>query len=187
MNGIRIGNTEYSVKFSFLVFNALIFLLRDNAVIMNFYTVCIIHEMGHLFAIWFTGGKVKSVIFSGTGVIITPENNSRYELFVMLAGAGANLIVFCIMGFIGAGGTFRFLNLATAVYNLLPYRQLDGGAALCILTDGTPNERTINTFFTVIKVIFSAVLFVMTFFCGREFLPLFLMSVILFVSERGIS
>ncbi|MCM1507551.1 MAG: hypothetical protein NC177_10525 [Ruminococcus flavefaciens] len=154
---------------------------------MNFYTVCIIHELGHLLAIAVTGGKVKSVIFSGTGVVITPEKNTRHELFIMLAGAGANLIVFAVLSICGIGGSFRLLNLGTAVYNLLPYRQLDGGSALCMLTDGTPNERTINTFLTVAKVLFSAVLLAVTVLYGREFLPLFLMSAVLFVSERGIS
>ncbi len=187
MNSIKIGNTEYSVKFSFLVFNALIFLLRDNAVIMNFYAVCAVHEIGHLLAIGVTGGKVKSIVFSGTGVVITPEKNSRHELFIMLAGAGMNLIVFFIMLFFGIEGSFRLLNLATAVYNLLPYRQLDGGASLCILTDGTPNERTVNAILTAVKIMFSAVLLAVTVLYSREFLPLFIVSVMLLVSERGIS
>lgn len=186
MNSIRIKNTTYSINFSFLVFNALIFLLRENDIVMNFYAVCIIHELGHLFAIAVTGGKVKSVVFSGTGVIITPEKNSHHELFIMLAGAGANLIAFVVMYISGIGGMFRLLNICTAVYNLLPYRQLDGGTALCMLTDGTPNERTINNIFTVIKILFSVILFVVTIFYSQEFLPLFIVSVMLFVSERGI-
>lgn len=186
MNSLIIKDTEYSVKFSFLVFNALIFLLRDNAVIMNFYAVCLVHETGHLLAIGITGGKVKSVVFGGAGVVITPEKNSRHELFIMLAGAGANLIVFFFMLFSGMDGSFRLLNLATAVYNLLPYRQLDGGASLCILTDGTPCERTVNMVLTAVKVIFSVVLFLTAVLYSREFLPLFIVSVMLFVSERGI-
>ncbi|MDE6678381.1 MAG: hypothetical protein K2K02_05005 [Ruminococcus sp.] len=186
MKSLIIKNTEYSVKFSFLVFNALIFLLRDNDIIMDFYAVCLIHETGHLFAIAVTGGKVKSVVFGGTGVIITPEKNSRHELFIMLAGAGANLIVFFVMLFSGIDGSFRLLNLATAVYNLLPYRQLDGGSALCMLTDGTPYERTANTVLTTVKILFSVVLLVVTVIYSREFLPLFIVSVMLFVYERGI-
>lgn len=186
MNSFTIRNTEYSVKFSFLVFNALIFLLRDSAVIMNFYAVCVIHEIGHLLAICVTGGKVKSVVFSGTGVVITPEKNSRHELFIMLAGAGTNLIIYFLMRSMGIGGNFCMLNLATAIYNLLPYRQLDGGAALCMITDGTPNERTVNTFLTALKVVFSVILLAVVFLYGRDFLPLFIVSVMLFVSERGI-
>lgn len=185
MNSLRIKDTEYSVKFSFLVFNALIFLLRDSDVIMNFYAVCVIHEIGHLLAIGVTGGKVRSVVFSGTGVSITPEKNPQYELFVMLAGASANLIVFILSGIWQISGTFRILNLAVAVYNLLPYRQLDGGVALCMLTDGTPNERTINNILAVVKIIFSVILLALTVLYSREFLPLFIVSVMLFVSERG--
>lgn len=174
------------MKFSFLLFNALIFLLRDNSVIMNFYAVCIIHELGHLLAIGITGGKIKSVVFSGTGVVITPEKNSPHELFVMLSGPCANLAVFVICSIIGIGQIFRLLNLGTAFYNLLPYRQLDGGAGLALLTDGSPHERTINTVLTVIKILFSVVLFGASVFYGREFVPLFLVSLILLVSERGL-
>lgn len=186
MKSMTIKNIEYSVKFSFLVFNALIFLLRNSSVIMNFYAVCVIHEIGHLLAIGVTGGKVRSVVFSGTGVSITPEKNSRYEFFVMLAGASANLIVFLLSGIWHISGTFRMLNLATAVYNLLPYRQLDGGAALCMLTDGTPCERTVNNVLMVGKVIFSVILLAAVFLYSVEFLPLFIISVMLFVSERGV-
>lgn len=185
MNGIKIKNTVYSVKFSFLLFNALIFLLRENSVIMNFYAVCIIHELGHLFAIGITGGKIKSVVFSGTGVVITPEKNS--EFFVMLAGPCANLAVFVIFSIMGVGQTFRLLNMGTALYNLLPYRQLDGGSALALLTDGSPHERTVNTVLTCIKIMFSVFLLGISLFCGRDFVPLFLVSLILFVSERGLS
>ncbi|MDE6833977.1 MAG: hypothetical protein K2J39_07025 [Ruminococcus sp.] len=186
MNGITIKNTTYRLDFSFLVFNALIFLMRENNTVMIFYAVCVIHELGHLFAISVTGGKIKSVVFSGTGVIITPERNSRHELFIMLAGAGANLIAFTIMYISGIGGMFRLLNLCTAIYNLLPYRQLDGGSALSLLTDGTPYERTINMILIVIKIIFSVILLIAVFLYGLDFLPVFIMSVMLFVSERGI-
>lgn len=181
-----IKNTVYSVKFSFLLFNALIFLMRDNSVIMNFYAVCIIHEFGHLLAIGITGGKIKSVVFSGTGVVITPEKNSPHELFVMLSGPCANIAVFVICSIIGIGQTFRLLNLGTAFYNLLPYRQLDGGAGLALLTDGSPHERIINTVLTVIKILFSVILLWVSVFYGREFVPLFLVSLILLVSERGL-
>lgn len=153
---------------------------------MNFYAVCIIHELGHLLAIGITGGKIKSVVFSGTGVVITPEKNSPHELFVMLSGPCANLAVFVICSIIGIGQIFRLLNLGTAFYNLLPYRQLDGGAGLALLTDGSPHERTINTVLTVIKILFSVVLFGASVFYGREFVPLFLVSLILLVSERGL-
>lgn len=182
---MTIKNTEYSVKFSFLVFNALIFLMRDSGVIMNFYAVCVIHEIGHLLAIGAAGGKIKSVAFSGMGVVITPEKNSHHELFIMLAGAGANLIVYFIMLSAGIGGSFCMLNLAAAIYNLLPYRQLDGGAALGILTDGTPEERIINNVITVGKVIFSVILLAAAVLYSPDFLPLFIVSVMLFVTERG--
>ena len=186
MKCITVKNTTYRLDFSFLVFNALIFLMRENGTVMMFYGVCVIHELGHLLAIALTGGKIKSVVFSGTGVIITPERNSRHELFIMLAGAGANLIVFVFLSISGIGGMFRLLNLCTAIYNLLPYRQLDGGTALGLLTDGTPYERTINVVLTVIKLIFSGVLLTAVFLYGRDFIPVFIMSVMLFVSERGI-
>ncbi|MDE6670968.1 MAG: hypothetical protein K2K16_02100 [Ruminococcus sp.] len=185
MKCITIKNTTYRLDFSFLVFNALIFLMRENNTVMTFYAVCIIHELGHLFAISLTGGKIKSVVFSGTGVIITPERNSRHELFIMLAGAGANLIAFVLLSISGIGGMFRLLNLCTAIYNLLPYRQLDGGSALSLIIDGTPYERTVNMILMVVRLIFSGVLLLAVFLYGRDFIPVFIMSVMLFVSERG--
>ncbi|MDE5619816.1 MAG: hypothetical protein K2I80_04770, partial [Ruminococcus sp.] len=84
------------------------------------------------------------------------------------------------------GQIFRLLNLGTAFYNLLPYRQLDGGAGLALLTDGSPYERTVNTVLTSIKLLFSVFLLGLSVFCGREFVPLFLVSLMLFISERGL-
>lgn len=185
MKSVNIKNTTYRLDFSFLVFNALVFLMRENNTVMTFYAVCILHELGHLFAIAVTGGKVKSVVFSGTGVIITPERNSRHELFIMLAGAGTNLTAFFLTSLSGIGGMFRLLNLCTAIYNLLPYRQLDGGAALGLLIDGTPHERIITNILTSIKILFSCILFVTAVFYNNEFVSVFIMSVMLLISERG--
>lgn len=178
-----IKNTEYNIKFSFLVFNAIIFLLKDSKIIMDFYAVCLIHEIGHLIAIKITGGKIESVVFSGTGVIITPIKNPKYELFIMLAGVSANLIVYFILSICGVSGTFHTLNLITAIYNILPYKQLDGGASLCILIEGTPNERIANIILTIIKIIFSLLLLISVFY-NQEFFPLFIVSIMLFISER---
>ncbi|MDE5582651.1 MAG: hypothetical protein K2J08_02955 [Ruminococcus sp.] len=183
---IKIKDTEYSVDFSFLVFNALIFLVRDSAVIMTFYAVCLIHELGHVMAVYATGGKIKSVIFSCTGVIITPEKNFKGELLVILSGVTANILTYIFCLITGKNELFAMLNLGTAIYNLLPYRQLDGGTAIAILTDGTACERSVNILLTIVKIIFSVFLLFVSVVCGKEFFPIFLASVMLFVSERGI-
>ncbi|MCR5599200.1 MAG: hypothetical protein K6G33_00435 [Ruminococcus sp.] len=175
------------IDFSFLVFNALIFLLRDSGLIMAFYAVCAIHEVGHIAALRVVGGRLSGVEMSGVGIRMETAKRSLYSLrsslFVLIAGPAANFIVYAIFG--TRFGKFPMLNLAAALYNLLPYRSLDGGAIIALFTLGTPHERTAELILGAVKVlIIAAALAVMTV-CGRAAMPLLIASIGLFIGDMA--
>lgn len=175
------------VQFSFFVFNALIFLFRDERLISAFYTVCALHEAGHLFALALCGGKVKTVELSGFGIHITAQKGGRVptqgSLFVLLAGPAANIAVYFFMLITGCRGDFRMLNLAAAVYNMLPYNSLDGGAVIKLFIAGTVYERTADAVVFCIKLAVTAFAGATAVLCGKDFLPVFIASAALLIGD----
>lgn len=187
MISFKYSGVSVKIGFSFLVFNALIFLIRDSRLIMAFYAACAIHEAGHIAALRLTGGSVAGVELSGAGIRIDTRKNCTYSLrsrlFVLVAGPAANLTVYAL--FNCHGGVFPMLNLAAALYNLLPYRSLDGGAIIALFTLGTPHERTAELILGAVKIlIIAAALAVMTV-CGRAAMPLLIASIGLFIGDMA--
>ncbi len=145
------------VDFSFLVFNALVFLFRDSALVLAFYTTGAVHEFGHILVLRLTGGRLCSVSFGGAGIRMETVRNAAEpvsrSLAVLLAGPAANLLVVGLMRLADCGGTFPELNLMAAAYNMLPFRCLDGGAVIALFTLGTPHERTAELVLNAVRLI----------------------------------
>lgn len=91
----------------------------------------VIHELGHIFAIYLTGGKVVSLKLGILGAVIstTPLSYSQ-EVFCTLAGPvlGLTLLIFRPLC-----PWLAFWALVQNVYNLLPVYPLDGGRILCAI------------------------------------------------------
>ena len=160
MISFKLGGTSVRVHFSFLVFNALVFMFRDSRTVLAFYTVCAIHEAGHLFAMELTGSRAISADFTAAGIRIETRRTGAEplsrSLAVLIAGPAANTAVYILLGLTGCGGLFAMLNAAAAVYNMLPFRSLDGGAILSLFTVGSPHERTADHILTAVRVIIIA-------------------------------
>ena len=84
-----------------------------------FYVLAIyaIHELGHILAIAFTGGRVVglTVGWRGVGVKWSGDADPRKQIAVSLSGPVANLIVFAMCGF----SLFGLCNLVFGILNLL--------------------------------------------------------------------
>ncbi|HNZ98878.1 hypothetical protein [Ruminococcus sp.] len=157
MISFKLRGVTLRVEFSFLVFNALVFLFRDSTLVLAFYTTCALHESGHILALGLTGGRLSSVSFGAAGIrmetVRTGAEPVTSSLFVFLAGPAANILVFTAMKLAGCGGTFPALNLVAAAYNMLPFRSLDGGAVIALFTVGTPHERTAELVLKVMRLL----------------------------------
>lgn len=76
-----------------------------------------IHELGHILAIAFTGGRVVglTVDWRGVGVKWQGDGDLRKQVAVSLSGPVANLIVFAFCGL----NLFGLCNLVFGTLNLL--------------------------------------------------------------------
>lgn len=147
--------SKVRVRFSFLVFLALVFLLRDTSAIAAFSTVCIMHELGHFAAIYALGGDVRSLELTGTGIRITagtPTSN-RDGSIILLSGPAVNIAAFLVCTAAGSTGSFAQFSLAEGLFNLLPFSFLDGGALIEQYITGTVHERELRTVMRILQAV----------------------------------
>lgn len=187
MINFKLNGIQFRIHFTFLLFNALIFLSKDSGTISFFYAACILHEAGHILAALISKRKIASVDFMGSGICMKLKKNAaspvKQELFVLLSGPAVNILAYAIFGYMNLHSGFRSINLALAIYNLLPYKQLDGGSAIELFTLGCSGERTAEKILTSVKLGASVFLFLLFLFRERTLFPLFLVSVVLFIYD----
>ncbi len=187
MISIRIGGAAVRIHFSFLVFNALIFLMRSSGLILSFYGVCLLHEAGHLIALRLTGGSIRAVDIGGAGIVIGTRKggsiSDKSSLFVLLSGPAANILLYVLLSIYGYHGSFAQLNLIAAVYNMLPYRSLDGGAIISQLSVGTVCERAVMHILNAVKLLMICLSAAAVYFYGREAFPLLAAAIALFAGD----
>ena len=96
------------------------------------------HELGHWVAICLLGGRVCRLRLSAVGAEMVLERSLSYgrECFCALAGPAVNLLLAVCFSRGAQEWTLVFagLNLALALFNLLPLPALDGGRALLCVT-----------------------------------------------------
>lgn len=182
-----IGGIKFRIDFSFLVFAALVFLIKNGAEIFSFFSVCMIHEIGHGLAVCLSGGKISSITFYGTGIIMKTDRTGimplKKELFILLSGPSVNIILFLLLWKKDMTETFALLNLCAAVFNLMPYSSLDGGAALLALSDSLPNRRNAVLIFLRAAQVTLPLLLLYGTFTDKQLFSLFCAAAFYSVSE----
>lgn len=108
-----------------------------------FLAAALLHEGGHLLALYLLGGKAETVRLRLSGAELRWRGRLSYggEALLALAGPGANLLWALLCAALTrlrpAPGLYRFIgcHLTLALFNLLPALPLDGGRALCALLE----------------------------------------------------
>lgn len=135
--------TIISVEFSFLAVIALLGLSESSACIYMSLASCILHEIGHLLALFSFGVGVKKIVLYGAGIKIVRDFSlveNKKEAIILLSGPLMNILAFCVF-YLFKGENFKVfavMNLATALFNLLPIKALDGGQLLFLIFDSKP-------------------------------------------------
>lgn len=127
---IRLGRVEITGG-CLLLLAWLNYLDRDHLLLMAL-IACIAHELGHLAAIRLLGGGIRRIRFTAVGAELELDRALGYwqEGVSALAGPGVNLLLAAACCGSGRWMAFTGLNLALALFNLLPVGRLDGGRAL---------------------------------------------------------
>lgn len=128
------------VKISFFFFVTISFALvldtTDTAVLTLF--AAIIHESGHLVCMLVCGERPSKILLAPFGMSISRFSGCSYrkEICISLAGPLANLLVaallFAVSCICDVSGLAKAVavNIALAVFNLLPIEPLDCGRAI---------------------------------------------------------
>jgi Zn-dependent protease len=149
--------------------------MRDGTAVLIFFTVCMIHEVGHGIALYICGGRISRLIFCGMGIRMIPDR--RYipsvfrEVVILLGGPFINILMSAV-GYITGNYNFAVMNLCAAAFNLLPYSSLDGGAVIqAVMGDSAEIILTVMKIIILVAVIFAVA------FYGRIMLPLLCVTV----------
>lgn len=168
---IRICGVKLRVEFSFLIILTLTLLVTRSKDICIFAAVCAVHEAGHAAALYISGGRLAEVIISGFGIRMIPDRSRIFtasrSLIILLSGPAMNLGICSLMIIYGFSDSFAMMNLCAGLFNLLPYRTLDGGAALDEIIGCSKYGAAI---LNVMRLIPPAASVLAAIFIGREFL-----------------
>lgn len=126
------GRGRVEVTGGFLLLVAWLNYLDRSLLVPLALTACAAHELGHIFIIRLLGESIKGIRLTAIGAELMLARSLGYwqEGLCALAGPGTNLLLALSCCNFQGGLTFAGLNLALAVFNLLPVGRLDGGRAL---------------------------------------------------------
>ncbi len=98
----------------------------------------ILHELGHIGAIYLFGGKIKKIKLRPVGITVITDGklfNYAEDVIIALAGPFIGILTFILFKN-SESSSLSFLSLfslSLSVMNLLPIKKLDGGRAVLAL------------------------------------------------------
>ena len=131
---VKIGKIHLSSGF-LLLCSWLLYQDRSGIVFLSL-LACILHEFGHLCALFCFGSSIKGIhiTVSGAKINFTSKLSYTEELITAAAGPAVNLILAFLSINLFKFPVFAGINLALAFFNLLPIGPLDGARILQCLT-----------------------------------------------------
>lgn len=189
---IKIFETEIYISYLFCAVVCIMLLFDRTGLIIPTFFAVLVHEGGHLVAMWAAECQPRAVRLIPTSVQIVRDFSCKRgaEIAIAICGPVANLILFLILilnyaAFKGEQSLrFAVLNLVMAAFNLLPVAGLDGGTILCEIiarfTDIYKAERMVR----IITVIFAILIFLLGIYLwvsGKLNISVFIVSLYLIV------
>ncbi len=189
----KLLGTEIYISFLFAAVVTVLLATDRTGLILPALFAIVMHELGHLFAMWATECAPKRIKLIPASVQITNSFSKQYKNDIIIAVCGplVNFILFFTLYF----NYFAFknentlyyalINLLIGIFNSLPVWGLDGGTVLfSILAKRYDLNRAtltvkIITFITAIGVIVGAVVLTIR---GKLNLSLYIVGIYLFIS-----
>lgn len=122
---------DVSVGFGFLLVTAVGF--SDPHGVSGLCLIfCFTHELAHLMAMSILGAGLRSVLLYGGGVKIAAdtENISEFSRLIIYSAGCLSNAAFALIFYFAGYHEAMYINIAIAIYNLLPVSYFDGGKIL---------------------------------------------------------
>lgn len=148
----KIFETKVTVSFLFMTMICILLLTDRTGFILPMLFAVLIHETGHLFLMWLFGCAPSEINLIPASVRITAsaQREKGPNILILFFGPFLNIIIFLVI-FLNykVFGEERFLvfalvNLIYGVFNLLPFKGLDGGSILEELISPLGRKNTVR-------------------------------------------
>lgn len=156
MLSFEIKKIKIGVSFSFFAVIAVVLLWQGSSAdkLLVILLSCVIHELGHIFAMCLCSVPPQKVIAYGGGIKIYPDKTkmiSDYQdILILAAGCLVNLVIACLsLGCKHELTYFSSANLFLGLFNLMPLKYFDGGRILSIALNDSKAVAVIRFCFIV--------------------------------------
>ncbi len=181
---LKFQNFRLIINFGFPAVLMILFLHPDSGLMKEMLLVSLIHELGHGLAMCLTGSGIREIRFYAAGIQMKTNLcllGTGQVLLIYLSGPLLNL--FCAALFRAVSPVTAVLHVSMGCFNLLPFRILDGGAALESLLELNPQLLQIRKIFCLMLSVSGIFLLYWYQICNPA---LYLMLVYLAFSEFSV-
>ncbi|MDE5736982.1 MAG: hypothetical protein K2H93_01300 [Oscillospiraceae bacterium] len=178
---LKLKNCRIIIDFGFPAMLALVFLQSENVIMRKILLVCLLHELGHGFVMCLTGAGVREIKLHASGMQMLTNTcllSTGQSFCIYFSGPVVNLL-FAIL-FWNINSETAMLHASMGIFNLLPYKILDGGAMLhCVLENKSELLQILN----IVCVLLSIAVISAGYYYHVKNPVIYLMAVYLAVSE----
>ncbi len=189
---IKLLGTEIYISFLFTAIIAFIIATDRTGLCLPTFFAVLLHETGHLIAMWICDCQPKSIRLVPASISITRDFSSKTngEIIIALAGPAVNILLFAslFVNYKMTGFPFSadnaLINLAVGVFNLLPVKGLDGGTVMFLILNRFLNCQKAEGIIKIITVLFAlsfAVLGVTVLINGRDNISILIFAIYLLI------
>lgn len=165
---------KWDVRGSFCILLSVLLFLDEQNIVPWALLACLLHELGHLSAIYMLGGRVRVIRLSAVGAEIVPTRQAMFsyveEIIIIAAGPITSLLVALLGAYLlknlqsEVAFLFCGLNLMAGLFNLLPVGPLDGGRLLRIMIAKHCHTPDSDRIYQCITACFAGLLLYLGFF-----------------------
>lgn len=190
----KLLGTEIYVSFLFTAVITVMLATDRTGLALPTLLAVVLHECGHLFAMWVLDCSPKSIKLIPASVQIITDFGKKYtnDIIIALCGPAINFIIFSALYFNylafknEATLNYALLNLIIGVFNSLPVAGLDGGTVLFSLIakrgDFAKARLTVRLISLAVAVSITVAAVTLTL-KGRLNLSMYVIGIYLFISS----
>ena len=137
--------TRFSADPAAVLMFTLLYASLENRELAALLSAVLVHELGHLAAMWLLGLKLLALRLELTGLCIGYAGApGRWEQFLTAAAGPALGLIYAQLASCLGWELTAGVSLLLSLFNLLPVRPLDGWQMAAALCSGTRGERLLN-------------------------------------------